>query len=1528
MAKIREGGQWLSNHYAANDYYCEGEKVVGQWVGKGAEMLGLSGQEIEPQDPAFLAIFSGQTPSGQKLTQRQSEIMGYDFQCGCQKSVSILALLGEDERLITAHKEAVSEAYSVLQSLACKQSRDENGNKHRITTGVLCAARFDHDSSRALDPQLHAHFAVPNFTVDSDRKRYALETHDMIKAIRYAGKVYQSALRSKVEALGYRTCDKLSERGDLEGFEIQGISDELCDKYSQRRSEIEEHVAAFKAEHGREPTAAEIHVIAKETRASKLAEISTPEVRARQRSRATAKELEQIARVKAHALENAKNEQPRKGDSNELGAAEVVALVRDHLAERRATFGEHELIAEALNRGMGKVTLGELEAAIRVDPGIVRLDQTQNAMATLTDRTNLLQEKESVAFVDVGIESRAAINPGFVPFANLVEQDGKWLRIEARTGIVHECTEQRLGVEAMLRSKDWVFAMRGIAGAGKTTALKEFDAGVRASGRQHILLAPTLKAVEALKREIPRAEVQTVEAFLLRAGAGSLDLLNAVITVDEWGLLSNRAGHRLLALAKQYGAYVRFVGDTRQHVAVEAGDFARTLEQHSKLRFVTLSKISRQRDPEYRAAISLMAEARVGEGLQRLEQKGWIHEEKSAYLIEAAKRYLALTEYGSRLVDERGSPYALAVAPSHAEIQAFTADVRTQMKTQSALRGEVIKRRAFVAFDSTRATRRASKSYTRGLAVTLVSEKTKVRGLVAREVYRVVETPKKDLVTLESGRGKRVTVNVRQNGHKLEFGTVKEIEFQAGDRLWFRANSEGVTNGTLATLAGTDEVGRLVTTDGFVVPADYLKITHGYATTSYASQGLTAECAVVFGSGFDQKSIYVAHSRARERVDTYVPSKEAFLSRAERDQGDRLGVLEAIANARKEKRNARDPLNRPSGYRRTDTTPERSSASGQTGKLALEPTPILQCTPLQKGGYMAEQELLGGGDRGGIPAEKREYLAVPYEDRIETGHRGAKWDPEEKLWYIGPKGTRASLAKWLPENTVRSEPASDPRLEFAEVLRGLGADLSGQHPIMDGLPYRIASLDDGRGEKTIFYVGHLDGRPAGYAKNNRTGEELRWKASSASMTKEQFAAVAPHANRREADRQALYEQTARRLAAQLEEYELAPEGHPYLEAKGIQPHGALYQTARGSLAIPAYDVDGRLWSIQYVNQDATKRFAKDSRKDACFHVLGSGKMVPDAETIVIAEGYATAATLKEAYEASGPTQKRVTFIAAFDAGNVPSVARSVRERYSQAEIVIAADNDLKRVAKDGRNPGLDRATEAAQEVGGQVLAPLETALTNETGQVIGSDWNDVQKRLGQEFVAAELAEAIVAVKPAIEPILSVSKQAHLNASEVLIQHGVAQFEFKTENRESYFVRTIDDAGNEKVYWGKDLPRALEEAGVRIGDVITAKRVGSKVVTTKATTTGPDGFQKKTEIERRRNTWLVEKHGSNPDVVLREYAARVDGTFQSRKELEQTNPELVAARDAIVIQEKKEQLAKELAARGQTQRQSNGMQMRI
>jgi putative DNA primase/helicase len=249
----------------------------------------------------------------------------------------------------------------------------------------------------------------------------------------------------------------------------------------------------------------------------------------------------------------------------------------------------------------------------------------------------------------------------------------------------------------------------------------------------------------------------------------------------------------------------------------------------------------------------------------------------------------------------------------------------------------------------------------------------------------------------------------------------------------------------------------------------------------------------------------------------------------------------------------------------------------------------------------------------------------------------------------------------------------------------------------------MATLDDDRGEKSLFYVAHSDGRPAGYAKNNRTGEEQRWKASAVTMTKEQFTTIAAPDKlaEREADRAATWEKTAERLRAQLETYpDLSPD-HDYLKAKRISLQAGAFETARGSMAIPAFDADGKLWSVQYVNSDGSKRFARDSRKEGCFHIVGApysqnllstgadGVARPgpiadlrQAKALVIAEGYATAATLKELYNTPSDGEREqlkgdqteiyrgVQFIAAFDAGNLPHVASALRERYPDKVVSV------------------------------------------------------------------------------------------------------------------------------------------------------------------------------------------------------------------------------------------------------------------
>ena len=205
--KIRNGSTYLSTHLSANDYYCEQEQVSGIWVGKGAERLGIAGQAIGKDDSAFEALRLNQHPDGSgKLTPRNvsNSIRFFDFQCAPHKSVSIMAVMMEDHRLYEAHDRASRAALGELERFAAIQT-GQGRRKHFEATGNLCAAAFRHDASRELDPQLHTHFVIANATWDSGSQRWlALQTHDIFKAIRYCGKVYQNELARRVPEPGIR----------------------------------------------------------------------------------------------------------------------------------------------------------------------------------------------------------------------------------------------------------------------------------------------------------------------------------------------------------------------------------------------------------------------------------------------------------------------------------------------------------------------------------------------------------------------------------------------------------------------------------------------------------------------------------------------------------------------------------------------------------------------------------------------------------------------------------------------------------------------------------------------------------------------------------------------------------------------------------------------------------------------------------------------------------------------------------------------------------------------------------------------------------------------------------------------------------------------------------------------------------------------------------------------------------------------------------------------------------------------------
>lgn len=380
---------------------------------------------------------------------------------------------------------------------------------------------------------------------------------------------------------------------------------------------------------------------------------------------------------------------------------------------------------------------------------------------------------------------------------------------------------------------------------------------------------------------------------------------------------------------------------------------------------------------------------------------------------------------------------------------------------------------------------------------------------------------------------------------------------------------------------------------------------------------------------------------------------------------------------------------------------------------------------------------------------ERIYLAVAYRDHWAAKKAGAEWDKDARSWYVGPKGDMEKLKRWLPENVKSQQmPPMSPREEFGETLRSIGCVVEGGHPVMDGKPHRIRVEGDREEAKSGFYVGHMDGRPAGYAKNNRTGEEIRWKSQGAVLSTQDRAAFKAACERKQVERAAAqlqeYENTAQRVAGQISSMRENVDT-PYLNKKGLGARKGVFLGEDGkTTCIPAFDVDGKLWTMQYIQEDGTKRFAKNGRKEGCFTIVGRGMdALRNAPAIVIAEGYATAGSISDGIAAP--------VVAAFDSGNLMAVAKALHDKYPDKAVIVAGDDDqhLLDNPRVRRNVGREKAEMAAEAVGGKAVFPIFAPGEREKDRAGFTDFNDLgtKSKLGMAAVTRQL-------KPAIEKAIT------------------------------------------------------------------------------------------------------------------------------------------------------------------------------
>jgi conjugative relaxase-like TrwC/TraI family protein len=833
----RNAKEYFAESLKREDYYSEGQEVSGDWNGIAAERLGLSGAVTTA---AFESLCDNQKPgTDERLTQRNksNRTVGYDFNFHCPKSVSVAYEFTQDERILDAFKMSVNQTMREIESEIKTRVRKNGADENRTTSNMVWA-EFVHFTARPVngvpDPHLHAHCYAFNTTWDDEEKKWkAGQFRDLKADAPYFEAAFHARFSKQLAELGYRI-----ER-TAKGWELAGVPQRVLDEFSKRTEQVEQKakelgIMSAKGKDG----------LAALTRERKQKELSKPELRELWNARVSAEE-------RASIQNNLRNQISNQAKISEMKAMD---FSMQHCYERASIVTDKELLRHALRFGMGDVDVAQTKRQLLRDELI---KETVDGRQWFTTKDVLAEEKRLIDFVADGKGKFKPFGSGKYQFQNPKLSD-----------------EQRNAVLHVLKSTERVTAIRGGAGTGKTTMMKEAVAAIESGGAKVFTFAPSAEASRGvLRADAGFANAETVEA-LLQNQKLQAQVRGQVIWIDEAGLLSIRTLARVADLAEKENCRIILSGDTAQHRAVERGDALRLLEQHASLRAAELTQIRRQKADAHKAVVADLRGGNLESAFKRLDKLGMLRE------MDADQRHEALaTDYAAAVSEGKS---ALVVSPTHAEGERVTREIRAKLKAARKLADDEYEFIQLKNLQWTEAQRADGRNY--------------LAGQIVQFHQNLVGFQRGERVTVKAHDTSGVMVE-RQNSAtaslpldvaaRFQVYEARKITLAAGD--WLRITQNGFTkekqrlnNGDLKQVKGFTKDGDIKLANGWVVSKDYGNLTHGYCLTSYSSQSKGVDCVFVAESSesfraADREQFYVSASRFKEALTIYTDDKHHLL---------------------------------------------------------------------------------------------------------------------------------------------------------------------------------------------------------------------------------------------------------------------------------------------------------------------------------------------------------------------------------------------------------------------------------------------------------------------------------------------------------------------------------------------------------------------------------------------------------------------------------------------------------------------------
>jgi conjugative relaxase-like TrwC/TraI family protein len=892
---VENAGMYYQQHYSSiGEYYAPSDQpAIGQTLGKGAEALGL-GRNISAEQ--FDAILRGIDPtSGVQLRAKPKhnqgeQRAGWDITLSPPKSISIQALVAGDTRLIEADRQAAIRA--IQEAEACALGR-RRGGREWVQSGNVVAVMFEHhDARESINgehgpmPQLHHHTFIANLTQLPNGQWRGLEPKEIYKARRFIDSIYMTELANRVQQLGYQI-----ERGPKGAFELAGYTRDQILAFSERFQDVEREKAAQGIT---DPRGAR-DIITK-TRKAK-----------REHDPAALKaEREALARQYGIALDNFPTQAVAPSIGPEIQAQESLNYAINHMTSRQAVVDHRDMITAALRHRVGMTDLDHVRAAITAQQKAGNLmpdgASVGHPLDAYTTREMVRLEAENLTLVRDRMNHGRAIvgltirNPkdGTLSSTGTPEVE-RWA---AAKGLLPDQTQVAI---TTLTTPKWASTIEGLAGTTKTTTVGAVKGFAEGHGWTVYGFGTTTTSANALQEG--GIESQTIAKALLTPLPPKSG--HELWIVDESSLLATRNVNKLLKLAHERGIErIVFVGDQNQHPAIEAGAPVRQFLADNMV-VAQLTTIRRQKDPELRQVVELVAARRIPEAIDKL-----IEQQRVTAIADVKQRYERIAD--SYVDAHEAGHRILVVSPANDERRALNQTIRAKLVGRGFVNTIGREHDILIPIELTPAQQKDAGSYAEGNILYFVRRDKALA--IASHSYLSVSAVHDHALALRADDGRLIEFHPARAKYVQAYAADTRT-IAPGDRLeWREADKRRrIPNHAFATITGMDSSQIQVKFDNgrtLSMPiADARKVDLGYASTSHAAQGATVERVIVnIGSKrspelVNQQQTYVSLSRPSLDAHVYTDSIDG-MRRAVQRRIEKSLALDVVEKPRQQQRHS------------------------------------------------------------------------------------------------------------------------------------------------------------------------------------------------------------------------------------------------------------------------------------------------------------------------------------------------------------------------------------------------------------------------------------------------------------------------------------------------------------------------------------------------------------------------------------------------------------------------------------------------